>query len=737
LSGILGPAPSLKHATEVSRLASLIRPISLFHLTSPSSRSHASYKPDDVAVLPPLVFSATIDASRALGVESVFAAEEADRVCVSIARERNGFITGQDSDFVVFANEGEGGVRGYVPMDEMVWDWVETVSEEPEEVVEPGFEKVKAPRRRSPKPFWRNGSPLPPPVPHVNFITSLTLTTYHPSLLADHLQLPLSLLPLFAALVGNDLYSLDRSFHPSGLNGLTRLERVASSLRECLNPKLKRSPKNSPTISTSGDTALSLLTEVVTSLSLYTLTEDQIDIIIHQLIDSALSYALPNVPDASTVTASSTAQSAQTREEAIKLYTAAFADGDLSPKIAGVIREGRFLSKPWLEDTQRTTIAKKAGDGIRDACWAVLHEAVGIGYDEPVEVEVEEVETKEESKTAGEDDVAEEKEAADGDEVAVEDGEAEAAMAVDDAGTEKADPTVDGEAEVGSPPSPTELAPPPPPVVQTYFRSSSLYLPKLIPILPITGVLDLHHSSTSLPSSPDSSVPLVLQPIDHRLRVFLHFTSSLTPKVEALPIDLRPLVVALRWMLHALAEEGQSGMKDRPRKVEIEALLVSGSRSVRKWNAWAEDPSTDPPLASPAEVQGPEISQRAVHLTSFLLHSLHETSLLAQTLLLPSTLFPPPHRSYSGKDLHTLLASKSPTDSLSTDERADLKLCIAAVLDYEGTEKLAKEAEEVAPGVSKARAKKDRKKAKEAEGKKETAGSSAGGMFAALGDMDE
>lgn len=405
--------------------------------------------------------------------------------------------------------------RGYVPLDEMVWNWVEFSPEEPEEPIEPGFEAVKPSKHRSKKPFYRNNTPLPPPVPHVNFISSLTITTYHPHLLAERLQLPLGILPLFAALAGNDLYAFDRSFHSSGLNSVQRLERVASTLRDCLNPKSKRTSKGltSPVTPSSGDTALSLLTDTVNALSSFPLSEDQIDVIIHQLIESALSYALPgSTLQVSTITPSSTAPPSPHRDEILSLYVKAMENGDLSPKIAGCIRDGRYVSKLWLEDTQRVSIARHVGDGIRDSCWALLDEGVGIVFDQTEAVDrVKESERIAEERLRQDEDRTHEQtglgDVGQGftDEERIGDS-GNLTSPVLDAGlpSDDGELTQDGdEAELAtSSASPDGLvdAPEPEPIptpsIQTYLRSSSLFLPKLVPIVSTQHQLALFQTST-------------------------------------------------------------------------------------------------------------------------------------------------------------------------------------------------------------------------------------------------
>ena len=683
-------------------------------------------------------------------------------------------------------------MKGYVPLDGMVWKWLEPAEEQKETPAAPAgtddsdpwegsFQAVKT-RRRAPRSAYRNHCPNPPPLPHSSFITSVTFTSYHADLLALRLKLPVGLLPLLAALVGNDYHQFSHLFHTKGTSGSQKIERVALALREALDPKIAarraaaasavktfqngrlimtQGPKSSTTPingsapttpPSSGDAAASLLTSTVQSLLLHPATEPQLDKLVHNLIDSALSYSvthdLSTTSSFSLVTPSSFPTPTPTRDEIVALYAEAMSKGDFAPKLAGVVRDGRYLGRVFLEDTQRGTIGRRVGEPIREMCWAILNQGVGIGYGkEVVVVEEEEVEeegkggkTLEETKSEG---AAEEEEDEDEDKIIE---VAEEAFASDDPEDQVPAASEDeDEEEVELPPS-----------VQTYLRSSSLILPKMIAIPSIEDIL-LPTSSSSLIEVPNPFLPLVLQPVEYRTQLYLALLNSLTPSVLSLRDQLKPLVLALRWTMQVLSHDADvaaGGAKWMLRRGEVEAVVLAGVRSVRAWETWtnglspstsASDETKEVILSSPSS-EKLEITNRAVHITSHLLHSLHELSLLAQTLLLPSTLLPPPHRSYSGRTFHTLLASPTTTTNqfLSEEEKDDFDASMEAVLDAEGKGWLAPELE---VAVDSAQARKDRKKAKkekkragEAEGggggKKSGGGGGGGGMFAGLMEED-
>ena len=775
-----GPSPTMKHHTELARAKQLLLPLSLFHLTSPESRSSPSFLHAS-KILPPLVYAATVDACLALGVEAVWGEGEADELCVKEARARNGWLAGSDSDFIIFSATGagaSGSMKGYVPLDGMFWKWIEQTEDDATPAPTAAddsdpwtgsFQAVKS-RRRAPRSAYRNNSPNPPPLPNASFITSLTFTSYESNLLADRLKLPIGLLPLFAALVGNDYHQFQHLFHSKGASGTQKIERVATALREALDPKIaarraaaqavktyqngrlvyvnqQGTPINgsgAATPTTSGDDAESLLTSVVQSLLLHPVTDVQLGKLIHSLTDSALSYSLADEPSTPLITASSFAPAAPTREEVLAKYEAAIKTGDFAPKLAGVVRDGRYLGRIFLEDTQRGTVGRRVGEPIREMCWSILNDGVGIGYGKEPKVKATEGDEE-----AAEADVEGDVKEASGEDAEVED---EKALSEDEDENEVVDvkeeafgsDAEEGEKEGEATPATEEDAEEedatPVPVVQTYLRSSAMILPKMVVIPEIATVLP-----ESLPL-PNADLPVALQTESYRTSLYLALLNSDTPAVKFLRTELKPLALALRWVLKVLSTDADvalGGAKWCLRRAEVEAVLLAGVRSVQAWEHWAESVDDDDAAPTPVarsddkKVRILELSNRAIHITSHMLHALHELSLLAQTLLLPASVIPPPHRSYSGKAYHTALASET---TATDEEREDLDACLAAVIDGESKAWLAPELE---MAVDSAQARKDKKKAKKEKkraggGVEEVkkSGGGGGGMFAGL-DMEE
>jgi len=745
--------PPQKFQTEVDRATALLHEVFLFHHTSAPSRSHPSSL-RKMRLLPPLVYSTFIEVALALGVECIWAEAEADDVVAFVASDRSGFVVGLDSDFVIYGGrpggDEPGHERGYIPINSMRWESVAASADEDADdatrgagqVDDDGFQVVQ-PKRKARTDVYRPSSPVPPFVPHPDFIVSMTCTVFTPDLLAASLQLPVRLLPLFASLVGNDYCHFAARLQHRGSNAVERVERVARCLREAREP---RKGVKAP------DGLIELLGRTVDALLVQGLSEVDTNDMIHTLIDSALLYTLPtSLPPVLTTSAHYTSSH---REAAEPLFAAAVGQGEFAPKLSGVVRDGRYVVRPWLEDTTRRSVARVAGDGIRAAWTAVLADALGVGYVEPAVEQVGDVEGDDEgaeaeepidlpeSLASDEDDDwtgtrsngAPTAEGCTADDFAAADGQA----TLPDEGSTP--PAVDG----SLPAHPSDE-----PHLLVYHRSSTALHPSLHPIPALASLLAAASCSASLSPSLEElagHASVVSQSLSWRMQLHLALLGSLTPAVELIPDGLKPLVLSLRWMIQALAQEGNKAVKNRLKRAEVEAVVLGGLRAARAWSAWlstAMEPGAggesvpSPPFGRSVPIQ--EISNRSVHVTSHLLHTLHETDLLRQALLIPSNTLPRAHAFYEGKQLHVLLAEaesgRQPTFD-SAEEQNDFKRCIAAVLDGGLDTLLSAEPELESKGTRNQR-KKEAKKARkpqEAGGGAPTAGAKRG--FELLGEVD-
>src|SRR6266478_828944 len=141
----------------------VVRRAELFFRTSPPARSHPRFLNEN-RILSPLVFVASVEtlkelAKEGLPVQLYFADEEGDPHSVELAGKLNGYVTGTDSDFVVLNAEG---YKGYIPMDDFLWDTSALGDLAPRPEPEPvdDFQPIK--RKKAKKNFEVNHGILPP-----------------------------------------------------------------------------------------------------------------------------------------------------------------------------------------------------------------------------------------------------------------------------------------------------------------------------------------------------------------------------------------------------------------------------------------------------------------------------------------------------------------------------------------------------------------------------------------------
>lgn len=249
-----GPWLPAKLRTVIKRKASIAASNSAFMKSSSFSRKAVRFQ-TQCGVIPPLLLYATIEACQNIPnqqVELIFAPTEADSLVAEIATEKEqGYALSLDSDYFVLCARGKG--CPYVPLDSLEFLVQVPAPEQPkseesskvDDVDEfSGFMPVKGRKRgykrndapnpagTSPLTATRQVRDLPPLAGDVEKLNSVTVRIYRPHVLASHLQIPPSLLPLLAALVGNDYTTaLQASVLFQQLQGPHRVVEAASILR--------------------------------------------------------------------------------------------------------------------------------------------------------------------------------------------------------------------------------------------------------------------------------------------------------------------------------------------------------------------------------------------------------------------------------------------------------------------------------------------------------------------------
>ncbi|KAI8974020.1 hypothetical protein BD414DRAFT_498891 [Trametes punicea] len=330
------PYPVLKFPTLLSRITQnhVLNGL-LFFRTSAAARATPRFL-RETAMLPPLAYGVCVETLVEMATHAHpgkllvhIADEEGDPYAVALAGRLKAWVAGRDSDFVVLNAEG---YQGYIPLDEMVW----TVAHSPPpsrdgegniyssntRADDSGFMPVhssKARKRRAAVHQSMGRGFIPPEDAEGSDKLSLSFTIYSPSTLASHLEIPVSLLPLLGALVGNDYTgssddsspppttaaelrggrraNLQRLFFERQLTLGQRIDRVAKTLNEILAaafgqgtaPPKKRTKKQIGSV-------MDLIDAAVTALLLRPLdafATGEKEAIVERVVEATLRYAIP------------------------------------------------------------------------------------------------------------------------------------------------------------------------------------------------------------------------------------------------------------------------------------------------------------------------------------------------------------------------------------------------------------------------------------------------------------
>jgi len=670
-----GPFPPLKFGTVISRMRdNVVRRSELFFRTSPPARSHPRFLNEN-RILPPLVFIASVEALKELVKEGLpvklyFADEEGDPYSVELAGKLNGYVTGTDSDFVVLNAEG---YKGYVPMDDLLWDTsaLGDLAPQPEPEVVDDFQPIK--RKKTKKNFEVHHGIIPP-VEDVSQI-SLTCTITSPAVLAAHLEIPIPLLPLLGAFVGNDFsaspsarFGKQSLFFERKVTLSQRIARVANTIRDAIsNPAQNKAKKPGEY-----DGVIDLIRRVVHTLLLQdasSLGSAEEAAIIEKIVESALQYALPTRDGAAgpscllggpgDVHLYGRDKGNITRQ----LYLDGYHAGTVYSKVLDPLHTGTMWPRPFLENPEKETVHRSIGRPIREWIYAILDDGIGLSV------------RPEKEEPAAEN-------GADGGDEEDEDGD-ELIDVVEENSSDEDDPLAPLKGalrRLSGIETPRSETPPPEvrkrKVVTEYVRRGLRidledlqvgFLPELLEELeiPLKG-------------------PIQLAPESTRLRLFLTIIDAEGAAVKLRDVQPEQIIPALatRWVVSVLFDRvvESGGSKDRFAekwtRSEAKALLLAFIRPTT--SAVENEGEVMPP--SP-----PEIQDRHIQLMAQAWASIEAIVLLAQVLLLDFD-----HRvplnliaHFSGKRFHQLLNSGYAEVSASSETLDPLMEVVSAGLDEE------------------------------------------------------
>ncbi|KAH9485037.1 hypothetical protein JR316_0001943 [Psilocybe cubensis] len=673
-----GACPDLKFATIVSRLGqSHVLPAQLFFRTSSASRSSGRFLGEN-RILPPLTYSACLYALEVVrrttpALEIHFADEEGDPYAVELAGRLEGYVVGNDSDFVILNSEG---YRGYIPLDELVWQLPPSEATTPTNEVNDDFQTVKTSKAKKKIPqYLQHAAGLLPPDNTDGL--SLSFTSYSPQSLAKHLNIPVTLLPLFGALVGNDFSRESESssrkiqgmFFERHLTLSQRIDKVANIMKAVVSPGTTPRGKAKHQVGS----VMDLIDRTVNCLldrQTAVMGSGEIESIIDKIVNATLQYAIPkhegdvigrkslwptsvcalHMPESCPILpiishnvvrqAELSDQADPNLLEARGQLLDAYRNGMLSPKTMDILNTASSWPRLFLENPDLETVARSLGRPIREWIYAILQDSLGLPF-----TEAPDGSTGDNSSAPQESDdddelidvVESDDEGQIPDYLAPLRGELDRLHSDDDA-TEPPASII----------SHRKLANTPPTVTEYVRRGSRIASEEIV----VKSISDLLSSIDLVEFAEADAPPLVLRSDEDRLTILLRILNSDIPSVRSLTPDVITSVLALRWVVNTLHSRWQeTGSKDREKerwsKNEARCLLSSFT-SLNSVSLGDVGDSAMPP-----------IEDRNVQLTAQILMALESIEQLSQSLLLLDRV---PGNAYqlSGKLFHGLLTGTAP-----------------------------------------------------------------------------
>jgi hypothetical protein len=505
---------------------------------------------------------------------------------------------------------------------------------------------------------------------------TLGVTVYRPESLAEHFKIPVALLPLLGALVGNDFTSQSESsrrsiqslFFERHLKPVQRITLVANTIQNILSPAEQKRKKQKHQVGS----VMDLIDRAVNSLlsrSIAFLGSGEVDNIADQIVEGTLEYAIPRregnpsrlgelwptgvcalhepaacplLPIISRVLveAEKSTPDGQESDEVIRKHALrgkfvdAYRKGHLAPKILDTLNSGTFWPRLFLEDPDLETVGRSFSRSIRQWVYAIVHDAVGLPCMK------DESDKNDDGRNAVV--ASDEEELVD----VVESDDGQSSTSEDDplAPLKGELHRLRGSSGVDTPTSLSSSAALRfrPPIVTEYIRRGARVAQEAIIVKP------LHELVRSLPStniSLENDVPLLLRPQSERLTFFLQVLHSDTPIVRALPPDQMTVALCLRWVLqtiHRRTQESDSMDRHKERWTMHEAQCFLASFG------WTVE------VDIRMDVELPAIVDRNIQLAAQILSTMESIEHLSQSLFL-SDLLPSSAHKFSGKAFHAYL----------------------------------------------------------------------------------
>lgn len=213
-----------------------------------SSRSKPGFQVS-MGVFPPLIYDCTLEALRQCKVQIVVEETEADSTVAELADSMGGWAVSNDSDFFILCARGTQ-CKGYVPIDTLEYlmkppqkDSVgEADASAAAAIEDDGFAQVGKGGRAKGRKAGKHAEPAevqlqvldrPPQGSEEGSLNAIRFTSYSSAKVAAALGITTSMLPLLAALVGNDYTASiqKRILDPALPTGPQRIAFIANAIK--------------------------------------------------------------------------------------------------------------------------------------------------------------------------------------------------------------------------------------------------------------------------------------------------------------------------------------------------------------------------------------------------------------------------------------------------------------------------------------------------------------------------
>lgn len=632
-------------------------------------------------MIPPLVYDACLHALRTLAssadaLEVHFADEEGDPYAVELAGRLGAFVVGNDSDFVIL-NSGK--YAGYIQLNDMLWAVPNSVDEGSGD--EQGeFRTVKKAKTKKKSSTQQGiGRGLIPPE-YSNADLTLSVSVYTPATLASHFKIPVTLLPLLGALVGNDFSNQSSTqrnvqslFFDRQLTLSQRITRVGSTLNGILSASTRKRKARHQVGS-----VMDLIDRSVNALLIKqpsTMASGEVDAIVDRIVNATLQYAIdkydgdtygPGGLWPSKICALHHGETCRllelfsradgAREDNVVenrftqlrlLYISAYRSGHFQPKLMDILSTGTFWPRLFLENPDVENVARSIGRPIRKWIYAILEDAVGLP-----EVPEETEELNDEQSDILQVDEEDEDELID---VVEEDSE--------DDGADLLAPLRGELQKLRAPDEKSEMP------ASTASRSRWLLHPKHITEYVRRGTrvapeevmvpdLGLLMSSALHGDCRENWTPPPLRTPSERMSLFLHVLRSNTAAVEELPSEQLMGALVLRWisqMMHLRTLELPSKERENERWTKSEACaFLAFYMSQGHCRTTLDSPGASEHSTGSEATQ---LNDRSIQLMAQVLMAVESIHQLSQVLLL-SERVPVRIHMLSGQSFHAFLARK-------------------------------------------------------------------------------